>query len=243
MRVLLINPNTSNSITEQVLREARRIAPDMEFAGATGRLGARYISTRAGFAIAAHAALDAFAQHGADADAVILACFGDPGLRAIQEIAAQPVIGMAEAACREAAASGKRFSIVTGGERWPPILREYVDSLGLGHLLASVRVVTATGAQIAADPERSIADLGRSCLAAAQDDGAESVILGGAGLVGLAARIAPQLKVPLIDALESSIRAVRLSLQSVPKKAGKTDPVDSIGLSHELASLLTGTPK
>ena len=68
MRIALINPNTSPEITDMVARAARAVAPpDVEVVPVTGRFGARYISSRAAAAVAAHAALDAFAEHGAGA--------------------------------------------------------------------------------------------------------------------------------------------------------------------------------
>ena len=115
MRILLINPNTTESVTTLVKRHVEAIAGDTAtFVPVTGRFGARYISTRASAAIAGHAALDAYASHGAGCDAVYLACFGDPGLLALREIADVPVVGMAEASCIEASRRG-RFAIVTGG--------------------------------------------------------------------------------------------------------------------------------
>src|SRR5215471_20167550 len=84
----------------------------------TGEFGARYISTRAAAAIAAHAALDALAEHVTGFDAVYLACFGDPGLAALKEVSPVPVVGMAEASVRTACGLGGRFAIVTGGTAW-----------------------------------------------------------------------------------------------------------------------------
>jgi CheY-like chemotaxis protein len=105
MRILLINPNTSAHVTDLVARHVRtQLDGRAELRAVTGRFGARYIASRAAAAIAGHAALDALAEHGADCDAVYLACFGDPGLLALRELSRVPVVGMAEAACREAAA-------------------------------------------------------------------------------------------------------------------------------------------
>ena len=87
VKLLLINANTTVGVTERLVEHARTLAgPEVEVVGATGRFGARYISSRAAVAVAAHAALDALAEHGEDADAVCLACFGDPGLAALKEI-------------------------------------------------------------------------------------------------------------------------------------------------------------
>ena len=73
MQLLLINPNTTEAITDLVLGAALHFAsPDTTLRAATGRFGARYITTRAASAVAAHAALDAYAEHGATADAVVI---------------------------------------------------------------------------------------------------------------------------------------------------------------------------
>ncbi|RYY06490.1 MAG: Asp/Glu racemase, partial [Alphaproteobacteria bacterium] len=80
MRILLINPNTSQAVTDLVADHVRRqIGDRADLRAVTGRFGARYIASRAAAAIAGHAALDALAEHGDSCDAVYLACFGDPG--------------------------------------------------------------------------------------------------------------------------------------------------------------------
>ncbi len=145
--ILLINPNTTASITDLVLETATRFArPDTKLRALTGTFGPRYIASRAAYAIAGHAALDALANDKGRKDAVVLACFGDPGLAALKEVSPVPVVGMANASILQACAMGNRFSIVTGGERWKSMLEEFVASHGLSSRLASVRTVAPTGA-------------------------------------------------------------------------------------------------
>jgi len=245
MHLLLINANTTASITELLVTRAREIvSPGATVTGVTARLGARYVATRAAYAIAAHAALDAYAEYGTAADVIILACFGDPGLMALREVSAVPVIGMAEASCQMAARRG-RFAIVTGGEGWIPMLREFVTVIGLGDRLASVRAVPPSGAEIATDPSRGHAMLARECRGAASDDGAEIVILGGAGLVGIADAIAHDVPVPLIDCLTASIRAAENAIGKAERNATPGMPphapaVESTGLGPRLSALLAG---
>jgi Asp/Glu/hydantoin racemase len=160
LRILLINPNTSDSVTALVAKHVETIAGDAaSFVPVTGRFGARYISTRASAAIAGHAALDALATHGNGCDAVYLACFGDPGLLALREISNVPVVGMAEASCLEACHRGRSFAIVTGGALWRPMLTEFVASLDLADRLAAVRTIVPTGGEIAANPDAALAQL------------------------------------------------------------------------------------
>lgn len=241
MKILLINPNTTVAVTEKVLSAARGVvSPGTELIGATGRFGAAYVASRSAYAIAGHAALDAWAQASEqhDFDAVLLACFGDPGLDALRELCAVPVVGMADASIRLAAGEGKRFGIVTGGERWGPMLREFVAVRGLTGQLASVQTVAPTGGDIARDPEGALELLAQACRKAA-DVGAETVILGGAGLAGLAARISDRVPVPLIGSTEASVRIAEAAANTA---AGidTPPPVSSIGLSAALAKRISG---
>lgn len=238
MRILLINPNTTETVTALVARHVTGIAGDAaNVIPVTGRFGARYISTRATAAIAGHAALDAYAMHGAGCDAVYLACFGDPGLLALREVAQVPVVGMAEASCIEAAKRG-RFAIVTGGALWGPMLTEFVASIGLADRLTGVRTIAPTGGEIATNPEAALASLAKACTACARDDGADVVILGGAALAGLAARIQPDVPVPVLCSVATGTHAVIAAAKRERGDAAPPLALESIGLSAELATLL-----
>jgi Asp/Glu/hydantoin racemase len=239
LRILLINPNTTHSVTALVAQHARAIAGEaVTFVPITGRFGARYISSRASAAIAAHAALDALAEHVAGCDAVCLACFGDPGLAALRELSPVPVVGMAEASCLEACSHGRRFAIVTGGALWGPMLTEFVAWLGLAERLAAVRTIALTGDRIARDPEAALAELAAACTACATEDGADVVILGGAALAGLAARIQPSVPIPVLCSVEAGTRAAIAAASSSRQRVPSPPALDSVGLSPDLANLL-----
>jgi allantoin racemase len=240
MRVLVLNANTNPAMTDHAVAAAQKLAPEIEFTGATGRFGSTHIGTRATYAIASHAAVDCYASQTEKFDAIILACFGDPGLGALQDIADVPVFGLAETACRAANAMQQPFSIVTGGKRWVPMLTEYLTGLGLTKWLASICVIESTGSQVLADPEGHLTRLADACRTAAGNDGAERVILGGAGLIGIAAQIADRVPVPLMDCLDPAVAAVRrvairptMSASPVPK----VDPVFT-DIDPALADLL-----
>lgn len=246
MDLLLINPNTTASITGRVAEVAAgMVGAGVSVRAVTGRFGARYVSSRTSYAIAGHAALDCYAEHGADADAVVLACFGDPALMALKEIARQPVVGMAEASCLAAAGLGGRFAIVTGGERWQAMLEEFVAAIGLGGRLAGIATVAPTGADIARDPEGSLEMLVGACRTCVDTLRADSLILGGAGLAGLAARIADRVPVPVIDSLGAALAAAQSLARLAPAKPSTGSlaappAVETVGLSAPLAKLMSG---
>ncbi len=248
MRLLFLNPNTSVALTERGAALARRVArPDTQIIPVTARFGARYIATRAAAAIAGHAALDAFAHTQDDCDAVLLACFGDPGLLALRELAPVPVVGMAEASCHAAAVLGGKFAIVTGGHRWGPMLEECVAAMGLAPRLAAVRTTAPSGAEIATDPAAALPALIGACTAAVEADGAEAVILGGLGLAGVAEQIADRVPVPVIDGVIAGVLAAEAAARLKAGKAEQgsfapTTATATSGLSPALAARLAGGP-
>jgi len=239
LRILLINPNTTGAITERMAAYVGGIVGSAAtFVPVTGKFGARYISSRAAAAIAAHAALDALAEHAQGCDAVYLACFGDPGLAALKEVSPVPVIGMAEASCTEAARRGRRFGIVTGGALWKPMLQEFVATLGLSPQLAGIRTVAPTGDQIAGDPAAALSLLAEACTACANEDGADTVILGGAALAGLAQCIQPRVAVPLLCSVEVGAKAVIAEAAGDRRSERTVLRLSSIGLSPALMKLI-----
>lgn len=239
-QLLIINPNTSSSVSHLLQVHAQQAAgPDVRVRTVTARFGAPYIACEASYLVAGHAVLDAWAAALAGAEpapnAVLIGCFGDPGLQALRETSAVPVTGLAEAAFAEAAVFG-RFAIVTGGVRWKPMLERLAHSLGYASLLAGIHTVEPTGAQLAADPAAAQTLLAEACRCAAQDFGAQAVILGGAGLAGLAALIQPRVNVPLID---SVLAGTRHALRSPTPVHGAADRFDVSWqhLSTELTAL------
>jgi allantoin racemase len=241
MRLLLLNANTSTEMTARLVTAARgRVSIGTEVRGTTGRFGATVIATRASYAIAAHAAVDAWSAETAGSDAIILACFGDPGLAALRELAPVPVVGMAEAACRHAAERVTRFSIVTGGRLWEAMLGEYVASLGLASSLASIRAVEANGGQIAENPAAAEAGILAACQAAIENDGAELVILGGAGMIGMVERVGAHVQVPLIDGLTPAIQQAEAAMALPYQTFAAAPGCDTCGLSPSLTALMQG---
>ncbi len=202
-RIALVNANTTQAMTDRMVRMAQALAPaGVTIEGHTAPEGAPYISTpeaaaRAGEIVAGMA--ERFAA-GDTPDAVMISCFGDPGLFEAREILSVPVLGMADASCHVAAQLGQRFAIVTGGRAWGPMLEAFVERIGLASRFAGVRTLELTGDMIAADPEGAenvVLEEVRQAHAA----GADVVILGGAGLVGFAEKLAPRAPVTLLDSL------------------------------------------
>lgn len=220
-RLLLINPNTNEKTTARLHDCLTPLLPaDVQLDLRTATFGSSYIACEASHAVAAHACLQAWAEHrqSTPVDGVLIGCFGDPGLFALREASGCPVTGLAEASFILAAQRGP-FAIVTGGERWRPMLRRLADSLGFGHLLRHIETVAPSGAQLQADPAMALHCLSQACRAAAQP-GVHSVILGGAGLAGYAQDLRAHCPVPLIDSAEAGLQVMLQKRAPKPPHTG-----------------------
>ena len=240
-KLLVINPNTSASVSTLLQTHVQAAAGlHVQVRTVTARFGAPYIADEASYAVAAHAALDAWAAALTETentpDAVLIGCFGDPGLLALRESSPVPITGLAEAAFIDAARHG-RFAIVTGGTRWGPMLQRLAQALGHAPQLAGIHTVLPTGAQLAADPVAARALLAQACREVVRQMGVQAVILGGAGLAGIAAAIQPQVSLPVID---SVVAGTTWALRSHPAPPYRSQPGFDVAwqqLSPELTAL------
>ena len=243
-RLLIINPNTSASVSARLAEMAQATLP----AGAavevvTARFGAPYISSEAAVAVAAHAALQACADHVARhgrPGAVLVGCFGDPGLLALRELAGVPVTGLAEAAMQAASAQGP-YAIVTGGAAWAPMLERLAASLGLARNLTGIVTVEKTGAELAADPAAAQTLLLEACRQALRGDPdgrrPRSLVLGGAALAGMGDALAPRLEVALLDSVRCGLLAAWALAQSGSPSGGAGSTMAAIDWQGEAAGL------
>ncbi len=210
-RLLLINPNTSSGVTALLHHHVQAALPGTTVKGVTARFGAPYIADEASFAVAGHATLDAWAAALASQetppDAVLIGCFGDPALLALRQASPVPVSGLAEAAMAQASRHG-RFAIVTGGARWQPMLERLAWSLGHAPALAGIQTVEPTGAELAAHPAAAHHLLAQACQACVSQWNAQAIIIGGAGLAGMATTLQTQIGVPLIDSVLAGAQEV-----------------------------------
>jgi Asp/Glu/hydantoin racemase len=241
-KLLLINPNTSDTVSALLQQHAQQAAgPDVTVHTVTARFGAPYIACEASYAVAGHAALDMWAEAlAADQpgfDAVLIGCFGDPGLMALRECSGVPVTGLAEASFIEASQAG-RFAIVTGGARWKPILQRLADSLGVGEHLAGITTVEQSGAELARDPVAAQTILARACIQSLEDYKVDAIILGGAGLAGMAEAIQPRVPVPVIDSVTAGV-CFAMSGKAAHAGANRHFDFPWRGLSPALTSLGT----
>lgn len=250
MRLLVVNPNISDDVTELIRAEAERsAAPSTELVVRTAPHGVEYIETRFESLAAAGAVAEVIAEHCADGhgahriEGVIVAAFGDPGMPALKELVDVPVLGITEAALCAAALQGHRFSIIAISDRITAWYRECVERFGFGSRLASIRSIKEAlrGIGTVQDDFRpTLIELARLAVA---EDGADVVILAGAPLAGLARDVASEIPVPVVDGIAAGVRLAEavVGLDSGVHRAGSfaaPPPKRRAGLSPALDAAL-----
>lgn len=222
MKILVLNGNTSESITRCMLDLLRgRCSESVQLVGATAPFGLPYVSDWSAAAIAGHAVLGAVraavAAEETPFDACYYACFGEPGIAALRAENGFPVIGMAEASLLTALQLGGRFSIVTTGPGWLPMLREWMRGQALDARCAGIGVLDGDGLRRAASREDGLAMARAAVAAAIARDAPDVVIVAGAALAGYGAALDREAPVPVVDSLfagfEQTLALARLGLR------------------------------
>ena len=240
-RILLLNPNTTEAVTELLMTAGKAVvSAEHELIAMTACRGVPYIASRAEAQIGGAIALEMLAEQASGCDAAIIAAFGDPGLHGARELFDFPVVGLAEAAMLTACMLGRRFAIVTFAEALGPWYEDCVAMHGLEGRCAGVRMLDGSFASVA-DVQSEKADLlvGLAARTIAET-AADAIILGGAPLAGLAGKVRNRIPVPLVDPVQAAVKQVEALLALQARKASvgtfrRPAAKPSIGLTSALA--------
>jgi allantoin racemase len=241
-RILLLNPNTTVAMTDRLLAAAERVvSPGTTLVPLTAPRGVPYIATRAEAQIGGAIALEMLATHHKSADAAIIAAFGDPGLLGARELFDIPVVGMAEAAMLSACMLGRRFVIVTFATALGPWYEDCVAMHGLESRCAGVRMLDGAFRSVSDVQEEKEALLVELACKAIAETSADVVILGGAPLAGLAAKVKDRIPVPVVDQVQAAVKQAEMLVALSVRKATagtfrRPGPKATTGLDPALAA-------
>jgi Asp/Glu/hydantoin racemase len=242
MRILLMNPNTTESLTERMANSGRlAAAPGTTIVPVTALRGMPYLSSRAEAQIGGAVVLEMLAEHHHEGDAAIVAAFGDPGLFGARELFDIPVVGVSEAAMLTACMLGRRFLIIAVAGSLGSWYEECVDMHGLAARCAGVRSLECGFASISDVQEEKESVLLDLALKAIAETWAEVLIPGGAPLAGLVEKIKTRIPIPVVDPIQASVKmcealiamnARKAEVGTFRRPAAKTN----IGLNARLAA-------
>lgn len=210
MRIKVINPNTTASMTEIIAAAARRVAaPGTEILAATSPAGPVSIEGHYDEAVAVVGMLEEVHRGEAEGcDGYVIACFGDPGLLAAREIARGPVLGIAEAAMHAASLVATGFSIVTTLGRTRVIAEHLVRNYGMEHHCRRVRAVEVPVLELENPASGARARITEECRRALDEDGSGAIVLGCAGMADLTEAIGREIGAPVIDGVAAAVKLV-----------------------------------
>ena len=231
MKIFVINPNTSQTMTDHI-REALEAVKrsDTELTVTCPDRGPETIESAYDEAFAIPPTLGLVKKANDEGyDAVILACFSDPGLEAAREVSVIPVIGIEESTLHMAAMLGAKFSILTPRKQRIPSKCEHVHIRGLSHFLASVRSLDLSVAETDSDPAKTKQRLMDVAKIAVEEDGAEVIVMGCAGMAGYAREIEETLSVKVLDPAAVALKTA--------------EAMADLGLTHSKAGLFATPPE
>lgn len=222
MRLLLLNPNTTASMTAAIQATAAAVAgPDTAVEATNPATGPASIESDDDERLCVPGLLDeirvaAARPGGSRPDAYVVACFGDPGLDEVRRLVDVPVLGIAQAAMHAAALAAGGFSVVTSMSATVPrgwdLAKAYTPAHCLGVYACDIPVL-----RIDSDPA-TLGPIGDRCQAALDADGSGAIVLGCAAMAKFAGPLTWRLGVPVIDGVvaatllaEALVRLSRVS--------------------------------
>jgi allantoin racemase len=205
VRLLVINPNTTQSMTDGMAAAARAAArPGTEIEAATVEGSVPFIDGWYDETVAAAAVARLVAERAGSFDAAVIACFGDPGLFAARELTDAPVVGIAEASFLLAMALGHSFGIVSTVDRATPATWDLLRHYGIEARCAAIEPSDSAVLTLDDDPAAELDGMeaaGRRAIAA----GAEVLCLGCGAMISIRDELERRLGVPVVEAVPAAV--------------------------------------
>ncbi|MEM6891433.1 MAG: aspartate/glutamate racemase family protein [Pseudomonadota bacterium] len=207
MAVIIINPNSTTSMTDAMVAQARRTAPNLQFEGWTSHDGPASIQGVEDGKAATPPLLELVDQASkAGADGIVIGCFDDTALQEAAKRARCPVIGIGQAAYHYAALRNWRFSVVTTLSVSVPVIEANIRRLCLNDYLSKIRASEVPVLELEANPNKAIGFIRAEALRAQSQDGISAVVLGCAGMVEVYNDVQSSLSVDTIDPVTCAAR-------------------------------------
>ncbi len=208
MKLLLLNPNTSVAMTEGMVTSARAVAaPSTVVVGRQPSFGPASIESHFDEVFGAAGVAEQVRLAAAENfDAVVIACFGDPGLDAARELTSAPVLGIAEAAFHAASFVATGFSVVTTMTRTCVIAERLVHRYGFERICRGIHGTDIPVLDLEACGEDVVAQIEASARQALKQDRSGAIVLGCGGMAALCATLQARLGVPVVDGVSAAVK-------------------------------------
>ena len=205
MKILVINPNTTTSMTDKIAKAARAVArPDTEIVAPSSQDGPASIQGFLDVATCVPGLLNEVVQH-KEIDAIVIACFDDTGLDAVRSLVSVPVLGIGEAAYHAASMIANKFSVITTLSRSVPGLENNLLRYGLAQKCACVRATEIPVLKLEEGDPATLDKIRLEIHASINEDKAEAIVLGCAGMADLMAQFSEEFGLPVIEGVSAGV--------------------------------------
>ena len=205
-RILVLNPNSSESVTEGLRRALAPLCleggPRIECATLEGAPPA--IESDADVAAVEGRVRDWCKAREGRAGAFVIACFSDPGIALARNAVRGPVFGMAESGYLSAMARGERFGVISILSGSVPRHLRYVERLGIASRLAA-DLPLELGVLELDDGARTLPRMTEVGRQLRDEHGAASVIMGCAGMARYRGPLETALGIPVIEPVQAAV--------------------------------------
>jgi allantoin racemase len=207
MRILIVNPNTTVSMTDAIRQSAERYAsPGTEIFATQATLGPESIEGYFEGYLSAVGVFDCLQKVDFDFDALVMAGFGEPGREGAQELLDVPVFDITECAAHVACLLGRSYGVVTTLDRSVPQIEDRLRLAGLLDRCASIRSSGLAVLEVELDEEKTVSRIVDEARLAIGKDRAEVICLGCGGMAGLDEKVSSALGVPVVDGVAAAVK-------------------------------------
>lgn len=210
MKLMVINPNSTASMTDKIGDSAKRVAaPGTEIVAINPADTPASVEGHFDSAMSIPSVIREI--HKADTDGYsgfVVACFDDPGIEACREVARGPVLGICEAAMKSASMIATSFSVVTTLQRSVPIIEDLAIKYGMERYCRRVRAANFPVLSLEDENGEARQTVLKEISRAVEIDNCEAVILGCAGMADLADWLTEMAGVPVIDGVSAAVKMV-----------------------------------
>ncbi|WP_108859849.1 aspartate/glutamate racemase family protein [Ruegeria sp. Alg231-54] len=205
MKLLVVNPNTTSSMTRKIKAAARAVAhAETEIVAVNSHDGPASIQGYLDVSTCVPGLLEVVSQY-PDADAIVVACFDDTGVDAVRCVTSAPVIGVGEAAYHAASMISPKFSVITTLSRSLAGLEANLLRYGLDRRCVRVRASDVPVLKLEENDPKTVDKIRSEIRAAINEDRAEAIVLGCAGMTDLMSLLSEEFGLPVVDGVACAV--------------------------------------
>ena len=206
MRILVINPNSTEAVTRGIDEavEPLRIPGGPGIDCVTLKEGPPGIETQQHVDSVVSPLLSLIQRNEKQYAAFVIACYSDPGLHSVREATRKPVLGISECGILTALTLGHRFGVIAILQQSIPRHLRYVGAMGVSDRLAAELPVGIPVVELS-DEKKTFGRMVEVGKALRQDHGADVVVMGCAGMARYRKPLQDEIGIPVVEPTQAAV--------------------------------------